>query len=269
VLAIEPLRVFAFDHARRYVAGCDEGAAFATVHALELEGLSASVDLFGESVDDTADADHETNRYVVLASMVAAHPGTYLSLDCSHLGLDQDPIACGDRVEQIASALPTGSRLQLGAEESTRTDPILEIARVASGAGLPIMVTVQANLRRSPRDIEQLAELQIPIRLVKGAYAEAAHIAHRWGAETDAAYIALASRLANLGADHSLATHDPVTLAQLLSTRDHAMVEFLLGIRADQARRLVQRGHHVRIYVPYGDRWLRYYARRIAESIGA
>jgi proline dehydrogenase len=43
----------------------------------------------------------------------------------------------------------------------------------------------------------------------------------------------------------------------------------LLGVRPDDARDLVSRGHHVRIYVPYGDAWFRYWLRRVAESRGA
>lgn len=269
VLAAPQLRAFALRHATRYVAGRDETAALATVQALGLEGIWASVDLFGENVDDTAHAEHETNRYLTLANMVAAHPGTYISLDCSHLGLDQDPVGCRERVDRIASALPPGSRLQLGAEDSTRTDAILAIASGACAAGLPIMATVQANLRRSPRDIEKLVQSHIPIRLVKGAYAEAPRIAHRLGPETDAAYVALAGRLVDLGADHSLATHNPVTLASLLTMGDESTIEFDLGVADDDARRLVREGHSVRIYVPYGERWFRYYARTMAESMTA
>jgi proline dehydrogenase len=170
---------------------------------------------------------------------------------------------------RIARSLPDGSRLQLGAEESTRTDAILELARHVAGDGLPVMVTVQANLRRSPGDVDAMAEAGIPIRLVKGAYVEPAAVAHPWGPETDAAYVRLARQLDGLGAEHSLATHDPMILAQLVAGGAQRSIEFLLGVREDDARRLAHAGHRVRVYVPYGERWFRYYARRVAESLGA
>jgi proline dehydrogenase len=269
VLDLTPLRAVAFRQARRYVAGVDERSALDAVAALERQGLSASVDLFGENVSDVADAEIETDRYLALASALADYPGTYLSLDCSHVGLDRDPDGCFERVARIAAALPAGSRLQLGAEESPRAGPTLAIARRARGDGLPIMATVQANLRRSREDVESLAAAGIPIRLVKGAYVEPEQIAHRWGSETDRAYVELAERLVRLGADHALATHDPAILAHLLGRSDHATVEFLFGVREDAALGLAAAGHHVRVYVPYGHRWFRYYARRVAESIGA
>jgi proline dehydrogenase len=131
------------------------------------------------------------------------------------------------------------------------------------------MATIQANLRRSPEDIERLAAAGIPIRLVKGAYAEDASVAHRWGAATDAAFVTLAERLRALNADHSLATQDPEILKRLVPNREPATVEFVLGVRPDDARRLADDGHTVRIWVPFGRRWFRCYARRLAESIGA
>jgi proline dehydrogenase len=42
----------------------------------------------------------------------------------------------------------------------------------------------------------------------------------------------------------------------------------LLGVRPAYARELVTWGHHVRTYVPYGQRWFRYWLRRVAEAQG-
>ena len=130
------------------------------------------------------------------------------------------------------------------------------------------MVTVQANLRRSPQDVEALAAAGIPIRLVKGAFVESPEVARPWGTETDAAYVGLAERLAALGAPHALATHDQAILERVLPLQPDTGVECLLGVRPDDARRLAAAGRSVRIYVPYGERWFRYAARRAAESIG-
>jgi proline dehydrogenase len=267
VLASAEPRRFVFRRALRYVAGIDENAAFATVERLAASGLLASIDLFGEDTDDPAVADDVTERYVALSGRLAAHPGTYVAADCSHLGLDRDTAACRARVERIARALPAGALLQLGAEQTARADASLGTALAL--AAVPVMATVQANLRRSADDIEVLADAGVPIRLVKGAYVEPAEIAHPWGSATDEAYVALAERLRERGADHSLATHDPAILERLVLARHPASIEFLLGVRHDEAVRLAGLGHRVRIYVPFGTRWFRYYARRLAESIGA
>jgi proline dehydrogenase len=43
----------------------------------------------------------------------------------------------------------------------------------------------------------------------------------------------------------------------------------LLGVRCGDARELVRAGHQVRLYVPYGNDWLRYWLRRLGEARGA
>jgi proline dehydrogenase len=43
----------------------------------------------------------------------------------------------------------------------------------------------------------------------------------------------------------------------------------LLGVRAEDADDLLRRGAKVRIYVPYGDDWFRYWMRRQVESLGS
>jgi proline dehydrogenase len=42
----------------------------------------------------------------------------------------------------------------------------------------------------------------------------------------------------------------------------------LLGVRSEDAQALVRRGVPVRLYVPYGKDWFRYWMRRIAEAQG-
>jgi hypothetical protein len=71
-------RHIAFRHARRYVAGLNADAALAVVHDLRESGLVASVDLFGEDVDDAATANGVVARYLSLAETLAGDPGTYL-----------------------------------------------------------------------------------------------------------------------------------------------------------------------------------------------
>ena len=45
--------------------------------------------------------------------------------------------------------------------------------------------------------------------------------------------------------------------------------ELLLGVRAADAVRLAAQRRDVRIYVPYGADWFRYFMRRRAEAQGA
>lgn len=69
-----------------------------------------------------------------------------------------------------------------------------------------------------------------------------------------------------------VATHDPVIIAAVPgitreSGRSQGDFEYqmLYGVRDDEQRRLTGAGNHVRVYVPFGTRWYRYFLRRLAE----
>jgi proline dehydrogenase len=254
----------AYRLASRYVAGRTAEDALDTARRLAEQGVLSSIDYFGENVFDPVEADRVTDEYVALAGRVAAEApaGTFLSLDLSHVALDER------RLARIAAALPPGARLQIGAEQADRTDQILDaVLAVARAGGEGVSATIQANLRRSPADARRLADAGVPIRLVKGAYVEEGALG--WGDETDIAFAELAYSLHRAGAELSLATHDPVLREALLPALPGVGLEMLLGVRTDDLPSLVSRGIPVRLYVPFGERWFRYWMRRVAESRGA
>jgi proline dehydrogenase len=262
--------MLAYHLASRYVAGRTTDDALAAARRLAEQGVLSSLDLFGENVDDPREADGVADAYVELAGRVGdAPPGTYLSLDLSHVGLDEPGPAAQRRLERVAAALPDGSRIQVGAEQAARAERILEAVLAVARAGGAVSATIQANLRRSERDAAALAEAGVPIRLVKGAYVEPPAVAHRWGEATDLAFVELAQALTRGGASVWLATHDPVLREALLPAMPGAGVEMLLGVRAEEQAALAARGIPLRVYVPFGGGWFRYAMRRAAESRGA
>jgi proline dehydrogenase len=259
----------AYRLARRHVAGTRPQDALACAHRLAAVGLASSIDFFGENVSDPVEADRVTDHYVALAGTLEQAPGnTFLSIDLSHIGLDQSGEAAQQRLERIASALPTGGRVQVGAEQEHRADRILTAVMAVARRGGAVSATVQSNLERSRADAEALAQGGVPIRLVKGAYVEDSGVARPWGEPTDLAFLELAHELHANGAEVAIATHDALLREALLRALPGIGVEMLLGVRSADARVLAGRGVPVRIYVPYGDGWFRYAMRRWAESVG-
>lgn len=260
--------------ASRYVAGTEPSQAWGVARRLHQQGVGASVDQFGELVSDPATAERVAAEYLRLAGELATQPqDVWLSIDLSHLGLDLDPRRCAAHLAEIAAALPTGRRIQVGAEDYERADSIrsciLSAARAGGGLADRLGATVQANLRRSGDDAERLVAAGVQIRLVKGAYLEPAARALPYGEPTDVAYVLLAHRLVDAGADFALATHDGVIREALLAALGPRPVEQLLGVRPEVLDDLVQRGIPVRVYVPFGADWFRYWMRRVAESRGS
>jgi proline dehydrogenase len=257
----------AYRLALRYVAGREREDAIALTRELAQEGLSASIDFFGENVADASEAERVADSYVHLAGALQDGPAeTFVSLDLSHIGLDQPGDGARRRLTRIAEAVPAGARVQVGAEQAGRADRILESVITVAKTGAPVSATVQANLKRSPSDAIRLAEARVPIRLVKGAYLEEPAIAHPPGEPTDLAFLELAHDLHRSGAELALGTHDAVLREALLRALPGTGFEMLLGVRPEDARALAARNVAVRIYVPYGNNWFRYAMRRLAES---
>jgi proline dehydrogenase len=259
----------AFRLASRYVAGLTAEEAFATAARLAERGVLSSIDFFGERVSDPDEAERVTDVYVSLAGRLGseAPPETYLSVDLSHLAIDDAGVV--RRLERIARALPPGAYVQVGAEEAARADKILGTVLAVARSEGRVAATLQANLRRSVSDASALLDEGVPIRLVKGAYVESRAVAHAFGEPTNLAFVELAHSVHGAGATVWLATHDPVLREALLPALRGAGVEMLLGVRPDDQVALAGRGIPVRVYMPYGDGWFRYAMRRLAESRGA
>jgi proline dehydrogenase len=257
--------------ASRYVAGRTRAEALATAAGLLDQGHGVSLDLFGELVTDPATADQVVSDYLDLIAALTPPPAdAWVSVDLTHLALDTDPGAAADRLARIAAALPEGRRIQVGAEDAARTDAVLACVVAVAGRGLAdrLGATVQANLVRSPGDVDALTAAGVHVRLVKGAYVESSG-AHPYGEATDVAFLRLAFRLGERGGTWSMATHDGRLREGLLLALGPVPVEQLLGVRPEVLADLRGRDVSTRVYVPYGDDWFRYWMRRVAESRGA
>jgi proline dehydrogenase len=268
-------RVPALEHATyrlatRYVAGRSFEDAVAIVDGLSRDGIAASVDFFGEQVTDAEEATRAADEYVAIAlSLNELASDTSIAVDLSHIGIDISRDFCRRQLERIVETLGEGRRLDIGAEDSNRTGAILDVVLRLVRAGASVQMTIQANLRRSADDWPALVEAGAAIRLCKGAYVERPAVAYRYGEETDIAFVRLAHALHDAGASVALATHDPVLREALLAAIGPVPVEMLLGVRPDDARDLRARGVPVRLYVPFGNGWFRYWMRRVAEAQGA
>jgi proline dehydrogenase len=270
VLRTPPLARAARRAAGSYLGGETLAQVLATIDRLHAEGFATAIDSFGEEVTDRHRIDETVAVYLrVIGELTPLKPPVNVWVDLSNLGLDISRELCLRSVERIVEALPEGALLQVRAHDSSRTDRIFDVTLALSAAGAPVMPTLQAHLRRSPEDARRLIAAKAPVLLVKGTTIEPPEVAHPWGEKTDEAFLDLAHQLHAGGAHLAIGTHDPVIREALLSTLDGIAVEMLLGVRSEDGRDLLRRGHLVRVYVPFGPDWFRYWCRRLAEGRGA
>lgn len=253
--------------ARRYVLASRDDA-LRVASELGRQGIEVSIDYFGEQETSEERSRRAVAEFGSLAGELISIPTAHLSVDLSHIGVDISPALALELLEEIARHLPSGRLIQVGAEDEARRASIKQVLLDGAERGLPLSATVQANLLSAEEDGLAYVRAGLPVRLVKGAYVERSDVSRPWGPETDTAYIELARRFRAAGGRVMLATHDPVVRVGAEDETRSDEVEMLLGVREGDARSLAASGRTVRVYVPYGERWFRYWMRRLAEAQG-
>jgi len=261
--------------AGRFVAGTTLDQALAATGQLNRAGMSVTLDHLGEAVHDAAVAARNTGAYVAALDAVH-HAGldASVSVKPTAVGLDVDQELCREHVARICTrAAQTGTHVTLDMEGSQHTQGTLDLVLDLRGKGQDNLgCAVQAYLYRTEHDVRVLSGAGASLRLCKGAYAEPSSIAHQSRTDVSASYLRSAEWLLQHGVHPRFATHDHVLIGRIrdLAVRhgvglDRFELQMLYGVRPPLQRRIVDAGHRLRVYVPYGQEWYPYFVRRLAE----
>ena len=261
---------------RRFVAGDTLDDAVAATAKLIGAGLLASLDHLGEHTTERAQAEGVVAAYVALLARLAAEGltgGAEVSVKLSAIGQALDAPWCVDNAMRIAeAAAAVGTTVTVDMEDHTTTELTLEMLSQVRAVHPQTGAVIQAYLRRSAGDVEDLIRSAARVRLCKGAYREPESVAYQGKREVDANYARLLARLMLHGHYPMIATHDPrlISVAGELARRsgrprDSFEYQMLYGIRPQEQHRLAAEGNRMRIYVPYGKQWYAYLVRRLAE----
>ncbi len=261
----------------RFVAGDDLDTAMTPIRALVARGLLVTVDRLGEDVADPTDAVATRDAYVALLDRLDdLAPAVEVSVKLSALGQglpgDGERIALDHAAAICAAAARAGTTVTLDMEDHTTVDSTLGILATLRREHPWVGAVLQTALHRTEADAADLAHEGSRVRLVKGAYAEPAGVAHTAKAEVDEAYLRCL-RILMAGPGYPMvATHDlrmieaarAVAAVHGRSADDHEY-QMLYGIRTTEQDRIAASGDRMRVYLPYGSDWYGYFARRLAE----
>ena len=267
---------FAKAMASRFVAGETVDSAVAAVQRLNAQGISASLDLLGESVTNETEARAAGTEYVRLLDAIAQHTlDANVSIKLTAMGQDIDDDLCESIMRTILDrARERAGFVRLDMEGSAYTQRTLDFFERRLHEPYPdtVGIVLQSALRRTPADVERAIALGCRVRLCKGAYLEAADVAFPSKADVDRNYVTCMKVLMERGRYPGIATHDPAILsaATAFATEkgiDRSRFEFqmLYGVRRDLQERLSRDGYRLRVYVPFGTQWYPYLMRRLAE----
>jgi proline dehydrogenase len=260
----------------RFVAGERIEDAVRAARELAEQGLSASLDHLGEDTTDLAQAVAATETYVGLIERLAAEhltPAAEVSIKLSAIGQGVDPAFALARAREVCAAADrAGTTVTLDMEDHTTTDSTLDILQALRKEFPGTGAVVQSYLRRTESDCAALTAPGSRVRLCKGAYAEPHEVAFQDKHDVDLSYVRCLNVLMAGKGRPMVATHDPrlIAIAAERAARYGRMPEsweyqMLYGTRPTEQKRLVDLGHTVRVYVPFGQEWYGYLMRRLAE----
>jgi proline dehydrogenase len=262
--------------AKSYIAGEDLAAAVATTRDLNRRGMMATIDILGEFIKTRDEATFFKQQCLeILNGINSEGLDANLSLKPTQMGLELDKeFAYANIREIVALAASLNNFVRIDMEDHPCTDDTLELfRRLREEFPGHVGVVLQSYLRRTLDDIDNLSDGLLHFRLCKGIYNEPRKIAYKDMAIINRSFVCCLEKMFEKKAYVGIATHDEklVFEAQQLINRfglkrEDYEFQMLLGVDPELRDILVEQGHRLRIYVPFGKSWLPYSKRRLKEN---
>jgi proline dehydrogenase len=258
----------------RYIAGSTLDEAVEVVRGLNDAGKLATVDVLGEEITSESDARAIAHAYCDFFSAVEREQlDSAVSVKLTALGLNLSYELCRENLETVLrEAAANDNFVRIDMEDSSTTADTLRLYRDLRERGIDnVGIVLQAYLRRTLDDIGSLADLEPNVRLCKGIYVEPPSVAFTDFDEVRENYVRALDALLESASYVGIATHDEWLIAQALERvaglgETEYEFQMLLGVRERRATELVEAGHRMRIYVPFGEHWYQYSLRRLQEN---
>ncbi|OUU25734.1 MAG: hypothetical protein CBC13_01635 [Planctomycetia bacterium TMED53] len=279
VVSLLPLvpRSLVWKISRRYIAGKSLEEALQCVKELNDQGMSATLDVLGEDSTSSEQALRGEEIYQrALAEIDRQSLDANISVKLSMLALRFDESLCLEILQRlIRTAEIHDSFVRIDMEDSSVTEKTLDIYRRLRKDTDKVGAVVQAYLRSTESDVQKLLdEGDTFLRLCKGIYVEPEEIAFNDFTEIQDAFLRNLELMLRGGIKKvGIATHDTrlvegsLDLLQRLEIpKERYEFQMLLGVTEKLRSELVENGHPLRVYVPFGEEWYAYSSRRLREN---
>lgn len=260
--------------ASRFVAGETIEQAAAVIKELNQKKLAVTIDYLGEFVETEREANEMMNQSLEAIRIIGREGlDSQLSLKLTSMGLDiSDELVMNHMRHILSIAKENGVFVTIDMEDYSRCQKTIDILKKLREEYDNVGTVIQAYLYRSQKDIEELYSYKLNLRLVKGAYKEAATVAFPDKKDVDDNFRKIIKQHLLNGHYTAVATHDDAIIEytkQLVQENGISLNQFefqmLYGIRPERQLELAMEGYTMRVYVPYGTDWYGYFMRRLAE----
>ena len=261
---------------KNYIAGPTLDDAIATVKELNAKGMMATMDLLGEESMSKEEAEEAVAEYMRIINAIDEHKlDCNLSIKPTQMGLLLDKDYCFNNIRTIvAEAAKYHNFVRIDMEDNTTTSNTIDMyLRLKEEFGDHVGTVIQAYLRRTSDDINALVEHKANLRFCKGIYVEDREIAYKDMPIINENYKFNLEKLLTNNCYTGIATHDEILVWYALSLIDKLKLkpsqyefQMLLGVDEQLRKIIVDSGHRLRVYVPYGKEWYAYSTRRLKEN---
>lgn len=263
--------------AKRFVAAEDLQGALPKVATLHTSGLSTTLNLLGEYVQERDLAVLARDKYLEIVSALSkgAEPkNRNISVKLSMIGQKIDQGFCTENLKSIMEAAKANDVfIRLDMEGSDTTDSTIAIFESMHDEYPDnVGIVLQAYLKRTEDDVARMCERNARVRICKGAYKESAEVAFQQMTDIRSMMIAHTKKLIVDGQYPGIATHDDEIIHatqefvnQNEISKDRFEFQMIYGIRPETQLDLLRAGYNMRVYVPFGRAWVPYFYRRLRE----
>ena len=272
---------FVWMFSQRYIAGETIEDGLKAAHELNGKGILVTIDLLGEFIKDIRQANDNKNQYLEIISRFTTNgfQGNF-SVKPTMFGLLIDEEKCYTYLREVVKfATERNSFIRIDMEDSQCVDKEINLyRRLKAEFPKSVGLVLQAYLRRTPTDLENMMDMHLPgsplnFRLCKGIYIEPKEIAWKGYDEVRRQFLFILDYMLKHKMYVGIATHDKFLIEgayELIkkynTPKEEVEFQMLYGVTPELRASVVEKGHRMRVYVPFGKEWFGYSTRRLKEN---
>lgn len=266
---------------KSYISGETVEDALRVSKELNSKNIKVTLDVLGEFIKTLEEAEQNKKEYISLIDTCnkSKIDGNF-SLKPTSFGLLIDKEVCYKHIREIvAKAASYNGFIRIDMEDSPCTDDEIALfRRLKAEFPANVGLVVQAYLKRTYSDIESMLDLNtvetpVSYRLCKGIYVEPAAIAYKKYEEINQHFLEDLEFMLKNKIHVGIATHDKPLVEGAYKLIEKYKVpknlyefQMLYGVTPGLRESIVNEGHTMRVYVPFGKQWFGYSTRRLKEN---
>ncbi len=266
---------------KRYIAGESLEEGLLASKLLNEKGVEVTVDILGEFITTLDEAEKNRDEYIeVIKRFTSEKIKGNFSIKPTMFGLLIDKEVCYNLLREVVQfAAGINSFVRIDMEDSQCVDMELDIfRRLRKEFPKHVGLVLQAYLRRTESDLIALNDLNtanapISFRLCKGIYVEPENVAFKEYDEVRQHFLTDLKYMFENKMYVGIATHDKFLVEESMKmirkmniAKDMYEFQMLYGVTPELRQLIVDNGHKMRVYVPFGDKWFNYSTRRLKEN---